>query len=176
MKHEILITTFDIWEVHHTSNASDDLLQLFEALEYDFFHSLRKIPVDFEHSTRSVVEHFERLQPKVLICCGMAEDRSRLNVESRAIQDESILYTGIDLEALTADLSMTDISHDAGQFVCNTLYFNMLSHFEQKDSDHHCIFVHVPVLTEENSEQLLTDFVSIIERLTAQEIDKYLKG
>jgi pyroglutamyl-peptidase len=165
MHHDILITSFTTWKAHHTSNAADDLLQrLIEETEATFHH-LRKIPVDFETAPRHVLERFNTLRPRVVVCCGMAEERTRLNVESQAVLEERILSTGIDLERLTTGLLMTEISDDAGGFVCNTLYFRVLEHLQGQEREHHCLFIHVPVLTEENAQALTEDFKTIIERL-----------
>ena len=165
MNTTILITSFSTWKSHHTTNSSDDLLHLLLEKELDSFHHLRSIPVSFELSHQHVLTRFDELKPKVIICCGMTEERSKLNMESRAVLDKQILKTGLDLEMLTADLPMTEISHDAGQFVCNTLYFKTLKHLSLQEEDHHCVFIHVPLLTEENKDQLLADFILIIERL-----------
>ena len=165
MSNSILITSFSTWKSHHTTNSSDDLLHLLLEKELDSFHHLRSIPVDFELAPQRVLAKFNELRPKVLICCGMAEERTTLQIESSAVLDEQLLQTVVDLEALTVDLPMTDISHNAGQFVCNTLYYKTLEHLSLQEEDHHCVFIHVPVLTEENRDQLLADFISIIGRL-----------
>jgi pyroglutamyl-peptidase len=167
MNREILITSFTTWEPHQPSNAADDLLQRFIEEKGDRHHYLRHLPVDFTLAPRRVIETFEEIRPRVLVCCGMAEERTRLNVESRAVLDERSLETGIDLVRLTEDLAMTDISHDTGRFVCNTLYYRSLEHLNAQESEHHCLFIHVPVLTEENAKALTQDFVRIIARLAA---------
>ncbi len=167
MSNSILITSFSTWKPHHTTNSSDDLLHLLLKKEVDSFHHLRSIPVDFELSHQHVLTRYDELKPKVIICCGMAEERSKLNIESRAVLDKQILKTSLDLDTLTADLSITEISHDAGRFVCNTLYYKTLEHLSLQEEDHHCIFIHVPLLTEENRDQLLADFILIIERLNS---------
>lgn len=166
MYKHILITSFSTWEPHHTSNASDDLLHLLSEEELGPFNVLRNLPVDFELAPRRVLEHFDELQSKVLICCGMAEERTKLHIESRAVLGDRILQTSVDLEYLTADLTMTEISHDAGQFVCNTLYYKTLEHLALQEEEYYCVFIHVPVLTEENRRLLVADFISIIERLS----------
>ena len=165
MYHSILITSFSTWKSHHTTNSSDDLLHLLLEKELDSFHHLRSIPVDFELAPQHVIKRFDELRPRVLICCGMAEERTKLHIESRAVLGEQLLQTSVDLETLTVDLPMTEISHDAGRFVCNTLYYKTLEHLSLQEEDHHCIFIHIPVLTEENKNQLLADFISITERL-----------
>lgn len=167
MDKNILITTFDTWEPHQKSNASDDLLHLMLEKEMEHFHHLRSITVDFELSPKHVLEHFETLKPKVLICCGMAEERTTLNVESRAVRDGHTLQTSLDLEMLIEGLPMTEISHDAGAFVCNALYYRMLKHLETLEGKHYCLFIHVPILTEENKDAIAADFERIILRLSA---------
>lgn len=166
MSNDILITSFSTWKTHHTTNSSDDLLQILSEREIGPFNILRNLPVDFELAPQHVLEQFNELRPKVLICCGMAEERIKLNIESRAILGEQIMQTSVDLDKLTTDLPMTEISDDAGQFVCNTLYFKTLEHLSSQEESYHSIFVHVPIITEENENLLVADFISIIERLS----------
>lgn len=166
MYHPILITSFSTWKPHHNSNSSDDLLHLLVESGHDSFHSLRKLPVDFELAPQQVLVRFNELRPRVLICCGMAEERTKLSIEFRAVLDDRTQQTSIDLQRLTTDLTMTEISHDAGEFVCNTLYYRMLEHLYLQEQRHDCIFVHIPVLTEENKHLLAADFIAIIERLS----------
>lgn len=165
MTSPILITTFSTWKAQHTSNSSDELLQLLIERNVGTFHSLRKLPVDFELAPRQVLHSFNALLPRMVVCCGMAEERTRLSIESRAILDDQAVETRVNLEALTADLAITEISHDAGDFVCNTLYFRVLAHLHSRQQLHDSIFVHVPLLTAENREQLAADFTTILERL-----------
>lgn len=171
MNNTILITSFSTWKSHHTSNSSDDLLHLLSERELGSFNFLRKLPVDFELAPQHVLTGFNELRPKVLVCCGMAEESTKLNIESRAVLDEQILQTSVDLDKLTADLLMTEISHDAGEFVCNTLYYKTLEHLSSQEESYHSIFVHVPVITEENKSLLVADFISIIERLSVMSFE-----
>ncbi|WP_415406133.1 peptidase C15 [Sulfurovum sp. CS9] len=171
MNNTILITSFSTWKSHHTSNSSDDLLHLLSERELGPFNFLRNIPVNFELAPQHVLSRFDELRPKVLICCGMAEERTKLNIESRAVLNEQILQSSVDLDKLAADLLMTEISHDAGEFVCNTLYYKTLEHLSSQEESYHSIFVHVPVITEENKSLLVADFISIIERLSVMSFE-----
>ena len=171
MNNTILLTSFSTWKSHHITNSSDDLLHLLSERELGPFNFLRKLPVEFELAPQHVLSRFNELRPKVLICCGMAEERTKLNIESSAVLDEQILQTSVDLDKLTADLLMTEISHDAGEFVCNTLYYKTLEHLSSQEENHHSIFVHVPVITEENKSLLVADFISIIERLSVMSFE-----
>ena len=167
VRRTILLTSFATWEPHQLSNASDDLLAEFlktKPLSADL-HVLRQLPVDFQLAPEKAIAHFNQLQPDVILCCGMAQSRTKLSVESRGVNGSKVLKTKINLDYLVSDLTITEISHDAGQFVCNWIYYSMLKHLQEQNSNHYCLFVHVPILTSENLTPLLADFRLIIERI-----------
>lgn len=164
---KILLTSFTIWKAHHTSNSSDDLLEMLSQTHPYPLHYLRKLPVDFQLAPRQVLDRFRELLPEVTILCGMAEDRSELHVESQAVVGEEVIINDLDLQALTAGLAITEISYDAGRFVCNELYYRMLKHHRDEGLVQPCVFVHIPRLTEENRQPIMEDFQTLIQRLSA---------
>lgn len=161
---------------HQLSNSSDDLLaEVMRGNPPSSWHFLRQLPVDFELAPQRAIAHVTQLQPDVVVCCGMAESRTQLSVESRAIFPNETLYTTVDLPRLVAGLTVTEISEDAGRFVCNALYYALLKQFRwqpeqqyprQQYSERQCLFVHVPVLTDENGGAIASDFQQILKRLT----------
>lgn len=170
MAAKILLTTFDTWRDDQSSNASDDLIaallerqQLPERVEL-----VRKIPVDFERSPAMVLSQVEQGQPQAIVCCGMAEGKKRLLLESTARSLDAVLHSQFDLKQLTAGLTWTEVSDDAGQFVCNATYYAVLSHVQRQNLPCQALFVHVPPLTPENLEGILADFLRVIERLRSQ--------
>lgn len=165
MQNRILLTSFTTWKPHHTSNAADDLLAHISGDVSRSVHFLRGLPVDFARAPLQVLARFDELKPDVLVCCGMAEERHKLNVESQAVVDDVTTRTELDLEHLTRRLAMTEISHDAGDFVCNTLYFEMLNHLKMQQRQHHCLFAHVPVLGTHNVHGIKRDFLTLLQRL-----------
>ena len=164
---KILLTSFTIWKAHHTSNSSDDLLEILSRTHPFPMHYLRKLPVDFRLAPQQVLARFRELHPDLIILCGMAEERDKLQVESRAVVGDEVIVTGVDLEALTGGLAITEISHDAGRFVCNELYYRMLEYHRDEGLAQPCVFVHVPRLTDANRGSILEDFRTIIQRLSA---------
>jgi pyroglutamyl-peptidase len=76
---------------------------------------------------------------------------------------ELLLNTSVDLVKLVTGLAVTEISHDAGKFVCEGLYYEVLKSLDQRNIP--CIFVHVPVLTPDNLPNILADFQLIIQRV-----------
>lgn len=196
MANSILLTSFTTWKAEQVSNSADDLLAILleQGLLPDTHHLLRQIPVDFELAPAHVIAKIQAVQPAIVVCCGMAEDREQLHVETQAISENGILRTTIDCTALIADLQRTVLSQDAGRFVCNHLYYQVLhylrtttpplppaDHPQSTAADHapqstnganlpvrgtsHCIFVHVPILLPNNQDQIVSDFLTILHRL-----------
>ncbi|MFQ3615665.1 MAG: peptidase C15 [Cyanobacteriota bacterium] len=174
MTRTILLTSFDTWKPEQPSNSSDDLLEALLQCDFAFLdslHLLRRLPVDFEQAPKLAIAHIHQLQPDLVVCCGMAETRDRLNLEMQAVKGDSqsdpngnrILKTPLDLPRLAADLPHTDLSYDAGQFVCNALYFSLLEQTQAVQRP--CLFVHIPVLTAANRLPILQDFCQLLHRL-----------
>lgn len=84
-----------------------------------------------------------------------------------SLQDEILLSTSVDLEKLLAGLVATEISYDAGKFVCEGLYYEILKYLGNGKRNACCIFVHVPVLTPENLPIIVADFHVIIDRMAS---------
>jgi len=158
---KILLTSFTIWLDHHRSNSSDDLIEMVLDRAPTNCHFLRQLPVDFELAPKIAIAKINEIQPDIIIWCGMAESRQKLSIESNGKFQSEILRSSFDLEQLMESTTITEISHDAGNFVCNYLYYQVLKHCDQQ-----CLFVHVPVLTSENQDAIVEDFLSILERVT----------
>ncbi|NEP07508.1 MAG: peptidase C15, partial [Okeania sp. SIO4D6] len=50
----------------------------------------------------------------------------------------------------------------AGKFVCEDLYYSVLKYLDMSCYQTKCIFVHVPVLTENNRDKIVGDFIKIL--------------
>lgn len=157
---KLLFTSFQTWLPHQKSNSSDQLLAMIQ--EQELFsasgHFLRQLPVDRDLASQRAIATINQLKPRGIICCGMAESRPELTIESRAYNGKQCLYTTVNLADLINNLAYTYISHDAGKFVCESLYFNVLNHIQISNFNLPCIFVHFPVLTSENKAILLQEF------------------
>lgn len=162
-----LLTSFTIWKPHHRSNASDDLLG--ELLQCDrrltACHFLRRLPVDAELATALVIGQIQWFQPDLLICCGMAETREKLSLELQAVRDEQVLQTNLALEPLIEGLQHSEMSDDAGRFVCNHLYYSVLDYLHRSPLAVGALFVHVPLLHDGNRAAIAQDFLTLLERL-----------
>lgn len=170
MTSKILLTSFDTWMPHQKSNSADDLLAKISQ-EKHFGYSLillRKLPVDPEAAPKEAIAKIKQVQPHGVICAGMAESRQKLTVELQAFAGEKCCKTLVNLPQLIAGLTNTEISHDAGKFVCEALYYEVLNYLQTQAKLIPCIFVHVPLLHSENIEAIAADFRVIIQRLAAK--------
>lgn len=162
----ILLTSFGVWRPDQPSNSSDDLLQIVSATYANLaaLRFLRQIPVHFEIAPQQVIAAIDTLRPSAVICCGMGEPRDKLGLESTAVSPQGhSLNSPLPLTLLSQELRTTEISHDAGQFVCNRLYYDTLNYLQATPTP--CLFVHVPRLTPQNSHPIAADFLQILDRI-----------
>lgn len=173
MSKKILLTSFTTWLPHQKSNSSDNLLiEIAQTGQNNpslaTSHSLtflRHLPVDVEKASSRAISQIDLLQPDIIICCGMAEKRPILTVESNASLGNHLIENWIDVHKLISDLKVTEISHEAGKFVCEALYYSALKYLRDRQLNSRCIFVHVPILTPDNLSDIRADFSEIINRL-----------
>lgn len=165
----ILLTSFQTWLPHQKSNSSDDLLE--EVAKLDGFpHTLtflRHLPVDISLASDRAIAKINELQPDIIICCGMAESRRQLSLESNATKGDRVLKTPLDLDRLVDGSVETTISHNAGKFVCEGLYYSVLNHLQKNDLKKHGLFVHVPVLNRDNLVKIQADFELIMQKIAS---------
>lgn len=167
----LLLTSFTTWKPEQVSNSSDDLVGIIASkrASHETRHReqeyLRQIPVDFDLAPRRVIHHIQYHHPKAVICCGMGESRKTLDLESTAVDEHIRLHPSLDLTWLSRGLESTQISNDAGRFVCNRLYYRVLSYLHHHAPDIPCVFIHVPRLTLQNRAAIVQDFQVVIDRM-----------
>ncbi|MGD1713275.1 peptidase C15 [Dapis sp. BLCC M172] len=165
---KVLLTSFDIWKPEHKSNSSDDLLGIISAQELTDYslNFIRKLPVDSVVAPEIVISQIEKFQPDIIVCCGMAEKREFLTIESQANSGEKVMKTSVYLSKLVVSLDGTEISNDAGKFVCENLYYSVLKYLDEPRLKSKCIFVHVPILTAINRDLIVGDFLKILSKIS----------
>jgi pyroglutamyl-peptidase len=163
---KILLTSFTTWRPHQRANSSDQLLMNLMALPEQLnLYFFRQLPVNLPVARDLMIAKLHQICPDLLLCCGMAESRSSLCLETQAVLGNQTLKTQLDVEQLVQGLGCTTISQDAGRFVCNSLYHAMLNYLSGNLIHCKTLFVHVPILTADNREQILQDFRLLIARL-----------
>lgn len=173
MSIKLLLTSFQTWLPHQTSNSSDDLLEIIQKRQSDsdvdslFF--LRNLPVNTELATHKVIETIKRIKPQGIICCGMAESREKLTIESNAVCGEDCIFTKVNLNRIVNYLVSTKVSNNAGKFVCEGLYYQVLKYAQTASLNILCIFVHIPTINAYNIDQIKQDFITIIRFIGSDE-------
>lgn len=163
----LLLTSFNTWLPHQQSNSSDDLLQEIAKLTHTFPNVtfFRKLPVNIEIASDLVISKINEISPECIICCGMAEKRQYLSVESNASLVDEVIKTSVDLPELLDWNNNIKISDNAGKFVCEGLYYSVLKYLRDRKLNNPCIFVHVPLLNETNLGEIIADFQELIQRV-----------
>lgn len=167
----LLLTSFAPWKAHQPSNASDDLLNLLVQ-----GHTIpaktrvmRHIPVSFDLAPCRVMAKVVELRPRVVVCCGMAETRTHLELELNGKGPDRVLKTGLPLPRLMANTRLTQISHCAGDYVCNHLYYSLLAAIDRHRWSTQALFIHIPRLTAATEPLLSQDLALILRRLAQAE-------
>jgi pyroglutamyl-peptidase len=173
----VLITSFRPWRVRQRSNSSHDLVaELYASgkLPADTVW-LPQLPVSFELAPMRVINEIGRLRPRVVICCGMAEKRAVLSIERQAKRSQGqepwlSLQTSAAVCTLLSGTRLSEISEDAGSYVCNHLYYSVLKFIDQANWPTVAIFIHVPLLSAANKKLIFDDFVAITAQLASDRL------
>ncbi len=136
----------------------------------------RLIPVVFGRAAESVLCAAEEIRPDVILCIGQAGGRGAITPELVAInlryakipdnegyqpKDEPIIPSGQCAyfstlpvrrmaEAMNDAGIASQVSYSAGAYVCNDLFYTLLSHFEGTQT--RVGFVHIPYSREQGKE------------------------
>ena len=163
---KILVTSFDSWQREQDLNSSGQLLDIVAQTHGDELFFLRNLPVETAAATEMVLAAIKTHNPKAILCCGMAASRPDLSLEPQAISEaRERLANPLDLNAFIKGLFNTSVSDDAGDFVCNAVYYNLLNHLKATNDPTPCLFVHVPLLTDDNRAQVQTDFEKMLQNI-----------
>ncbi len=167
MSRKILLTSFKTWLPHQKSNSSDDLLEVISQANLSKISLIfvRQLPVNIAEASRVTIQQIKYYKPDLIICCGMAEKRTFLTIESQAIWQGQKIETSVNLKPIISQLANTKISHNAGKFVCEGLYYRVLSYLKKHHPPSKCVFVHVPILTNHNLPSIVEDLKILMKSI-----------
>lgn len=105
---------------------------------------------------RSRKELTLELNAKNIASCSIADNAGVIK------KDEKILNDGLDVLKTNVDITNLDkivtFSEDAGKFVCNNLYYHLLTLYPDKS-----LFIHIPECN--NDENMYTKYAKQIEKI-----------
>ena len=87
-------------------------------------------------------------------------------VESTTAKPVSILQTTMDIEYLMADTLLSEVSEDAGTYVCNFLYYDLLDLVCRVNWEMAGVFIHIPIFNPDSQAILLQDFLKIVNKIS----------
>ncbi len=129
--------------------------------------SLHMLDVDYREVTKQLDAILET-RPAALLLTGYSNLAKAITLEMQASSicaadkpdiaghvpqlagDGHCLRTALDLDTMRSRLTKAklpaEISHDAGQYLCNFSFHYGLSHFERQGDRPHALFIHFPAL------------------------------
>jgi pyroglutamyl-peptidase len=158
-------------------NPSQELMRKMASLALEETYTM-VLPVSFERAFPLLEAQIAKLNPDVILMFGLNSKISKINIEKVAInfiaaripdndgiqpknviinpQDASAYFASLDpflVQSKLNELGMDcDISYSAGTYVCNYLYYQVLSNFNVP-----CVFLHIPHYKNDN------DFDKLVE-------------
>lgn len=163
----ILVTGFEPFGGDSVNPSWEAVSRLPERVMDTPVHKLR-LPVVFGQCGERLMEEIRRIRPSVVVCCGVAGNRTEVTPELLAVNwrmgsiadNAGVRYTGEKIDAKAPDAIMTELpvtamveamkaeqlparlSLSAGAYVCNDLYFVLMQ--GQKEMEYQGLFIHVP--------------------------------
>ncbi|MGV7208689.1 pyroglutamyl-peptidase I [Oxalobacteraceae bacterium A2-2] len=175
MKKIILLTGFEPFNQESINPSWEAVSALQGWHEGDFVVHARQLPCVFGKSSQVLHQAIEELQPSVVIAVGQAGGRSDLSVERVAINiddapipdneqrqpiDQPVNVNGpaayfstLPVKAIVAALRErglpASVSHSAGTFVCNHVFYSLLHQSDEWGTTMRAGFIHIPYLPQQ---------------------------
>ena len=167
---KILVTAFKPFN-NFANNYSMEVLK--------FINNVDKIILDvvYDECYNELITSYDLSEYDLVIAMGEARSRKELTLETQAVnisscslvdnngvlkqnkviinEEDMFLKTKVNLEKVK---EFVILSYDAGKFVCNNLYFHLLSDYPEKS-----IFVHIPDCNNELTKY--NEYAKIIEKI-----------
>lgn len=184
----LLITGFEPFD-GESINPSWEAVSLLPDVIGEYALTKLLIPVVFGKSAQTVIEKANEICPDVVLCIGQAGGRTAVTPELVGInlrharipdnennqpQDEPIVLGGENAffstlpmrkiaDAISSAGVPSQVSYSAGAYVCNDVFYTLLSRFENTQT--RVGFIHIPYCTEQNKEPCMR-LSDIIKALT----------
>ena len=185
---KILITGFEPFGDESINSSWEAVLRLADRIgEFDVVRLL--LPVSFKDVANTVIKVANEIAPDIILCIGQAGGRCAITPELVAInlryasipdncgympKDEQVILGGKEAcfstiparhiaEAISAAGISSTLSYSAGAYVCNDVFYTLLSHFEGSKTS--VGFIHVPYCKEQGKEPNM-EIYDIVRGLT----------
>ncbi|MFD0959670.1 pyroglutamyl-peptidase I [Paenibacillus chungangensis] len=171
----ILVTGFDPFGGDTVNPAWEAVRTLAEHKHADYRIVARLLPTVFDKSIRLLKQYMEEIDPDVILCVGQAGGRATFSVERIAVNvndaripdnegkqpiDTPVVedgptgyWTTLPIKAIISRLKEkgipASISHTAGTFVCNHVFYGLMHEIAVAKPGVKGGFIHIPYLPEQ---------------------------
>ncbi|MCP8970474.1 pyroglutamyl-peptidase I [Ectobacillus ponti] len=175
----VLVTGFDPFGGDIVNPALEAVKQLEGYASDSFRVEVRELPTVFGRSIEKLRGYMEELQPDLILCVGQAGGRTDMTVERVAINvndaripdnasqqpiDTEVVPGGpvaywstLPVKALVKEMTEqgipASVSHTAGTFVCNHIFYGLMHQLAVTGSASRGGFIHIPYLPEQAARQ-----------------------
>ena len=105
----------------------------------------------FLSSGKQIIDTIKTIRPDFILAFGQKPKSNCIYIETQAHR-ENILQTNFDVAQLSESLSKNNISSElsdnAGNYLCNYVYYEGLKYITQDRLDTKMVFIHVPSMKE----------------------------
>lgn len=194
---KILITCFEPFGGEETNSSMTVTAKVSSPENWEMKRLI--LPVVFSEAFMKVMEEAGRFRPDVILLTGQAGSRSYVSVEAMArnirnasipdnsgympvnekiaVNGQEAWATDVDAEAVVDEIRKKGVSArlstDAGSFVCNDVYYNVLRYLRSTGAA--IIFIHLPYVYDEElhpsgteEDRLTAALMSVINYLTSE--------
>ena len=143
MKDKLLLTAFK-----GNYNSSKVLLDYITSSNCNKLLLTNSFTTCEKEITRAIIKQ----KPKYILSFGQKPNTDKLNIETTACRNGIILNTDFDVVSLEQSLKTSEIpyrlSNNAGNYLCNHVYFSGLYIIKQQALNTKMIFIHVPIMKD----------------------------
>ena len=112
----------------------------------------------FDTSVKQLINKLKNYE--LIISFGQAPlDKDLIKIEVIGKKDKDLYKTDFNYSKIKEDIEnkgfKVDISEDAGNFLCNNLYFNGLKYIKENNVNTKMIFIHIPKIENISNIELL---------------------
>lgn len=170
----ILVTGFEAF-LENQANPTQEVVRLLpKSIKGHNLYGL-ELPVVYKESFDILKRELEKLQPEIVICLGLAADRSSITPErvainindsihpdnkgniliNQTIEDngENAYFSTLPIYKIVDKLKQKNIkakiSNTAGLYVCNDIMYRLLHYVNQNNLQIKAGFIHVPLMDEQ---------------------------
>lgn len=171
MRATFLATGFEPFG-EHLSNSSWDALELARGAWPEAI-AIRRLPVDYRAAHGELRRAIEQLQPRAVLCMGLARGDG-FRIERRARRPAALAdvagaaeswgrWPWAEMRGALDEVGVRSVdSEDAGQYVCESTYWSLLSYRHLGSTPEFAAFLHVPPESEGYPLELIARSVGLV--------------